>query len=153
MKTNIKFVYFLILALIFNLSYLEAIDDFIVITLKNDSSKVINIQNLDSITFSKVPSSIYEKKYEKTIYPNPATNFTKIEFLSENDSKININIFDINGILKFQQDNFLVQKGLNTFTWNLIDNKGTKLNQGLYYCNFTINKQSYNYKIIIMNQD
>jgi len=73
--------------------------------------------------------SINENISFKNIYPNPAKNNVKIEYILKKDSKINISIIDEKGVLvKTIISNKLINKGENSIRFNI-----SKLSSGLYY--------------------
>lgn len=86
-------------------------------------------------------------KNDLQIYPNPIYQEFKIEFDLLSQSKISIDIFDINGGLVTNLFNGYANSGKNQFTFNK-----SNLNNGSYFLNISSNNKILkNEKIIIVN--
>lgn len=76
---------------------------------------------------------------ELSNYPNPFNPSTTIEFSIQNDSNIDISIFNIKG----QRINNLAQcefkKGFHSIIWNGDDDSGKSVSSGIYYYKLKIN--------------
>lgn len=74
-----------------------------------------------------------------TNYPNPFNPTTTIEFSIQNDSNINLSIYNIKG----QKIKILVQneftKGSHSIIWNGNDESGKSVSSGIYYYKLSVN--------------
>ncbi len=72
-------------------------------------------------------------------YPNPFNPTTTIEFFIQNDSKINISIFNIKGQkIKTLVNNELI-KGSHSIIWNGVDDLGKSVGSGVYLYKLNVN--------------
>jgi len=73
-------------------------------------------------------------------YPNPFHSFTTLNYFIKENSEISIIIFDLSGkkVKTLIQDK--KQKGRCTIRWSGDDEKGNKVNSGLYLINLSINQ-------------
>jgi len=68
------------------------------------------------------------------IYPNPASNFMQLSYTlgTATVSRVTINIYDVSGKRVFR-DVSGINVGKNIFVWDLKDNKGRNVANGLYF--------------------
>ncbi|RLD42432.1 MAG: hypothetical protein DRI88_11685 [Bacteroidetes bacterium] len=72
-------------------------------------------------------------------YPNPFNPETTIEFSIQNDSKIELTIFNIKGQnIKTLVHNVL-SKGYHSLTWSGVDEFGKPVSSGIYYYQLKVN--------------
>jgi hypothetical protein len=85
-----------------------------------------------------------------TIYPNPLSSQTAIRFELLDNSKVTLDIVDING----RKVTTLINKALSadeyTEIWNCKDDKGIKVPPGVYFCVLTSETTRINQKMIII---
>ena len=100
------------------------------------------ISNPISITIGQVSADFYESHkigFQLSNYPNPFNPSTPIEFLIQNDSEIDISIYNIKG----QIINTLTQneytKGSHSIIWNGDDQMGKSVSSGIYYYKLNVN--------------
>lgn len=153
MKVGLKFASIIVLLLLFDISYLSAQSDKLIITLKNKEKSIVELKNIDSIFVGKNLSTINYEIQKLNNYPNPASRFTILEIISNSTNYVSISIHNLSGITVFSNDIFLVDKGLNSFVWNLKDNFGNSVVDGIYYLRLIIKNQLYIHKIVVLNKD
>ncbi|MCD4771990.1 MAG: T9SS type A sorting domain-containing protein [Bacteroidales bacterium] len=95
-------------------------------------------------------NEINNKNIEIRNYPNPFSNHTTIEFYLNKNSKVTLEIFNMNG----QKIKTLINKNLNAgkhnFDWNCNNDKNSKLPSGIYFYKIQAgNNQSINKLIVI----
>ncbi len=83
---------------------------------------VKSIQNL----VSNIP-------YQITNYPNPFNPTTTITFSIENDSRVDLTIFNIKGQKIKTLVNNDLERGNHSFIWNGIDESGKSMSSGVYF--------------------
>jgi len=83
-----------------------------------------------------------------TIYPNPFTNSTTIEFEVKEHSKVSLKIYDLHGKEVTTLINGYQTSGTKTIIWDGRDNTGSIVSSGLYYCVIKIDRKIYTEKII-----
>ena len=66
------------------------------------------------------------------IYPNPFTEQTTISFTLTEEAPISIEVFNINGKKVETLLNKKLKDGTYSVQWDGTDNRGTKLNSGIY---------------------
>jgi len=77
--------------------------------------------------------------YSVQCYPIPAVEANNLSLTLSENSRVKINIFDLNGnVLKFIADDIL-SAGKHEFSWNLIDSKGLKISAGVYFYKLIVN--------------
>ncbi|HPN37787.1 MAG TPA: T9SS type A sorting domain-containing protein [Melioribacteraceae bacterium] len=114
-----------------------------------------SINNLISYN-TGISTSIKEHQIEKIEfnlkqnYPNPFNPQTNIEFDLQNDSNVNLKIFDING----KEVNTLINDNLNSGThkliWSGTDKFNTKVASGVYFYQLNVNGFSNTKKMIYL---
>ena len=82
-----------------------------------------------------------------SVYPNPVKDFGNIKYELPSNSSVNIDLYDIYG-RKIM--NIVNNSNSNKGSYDLMFNT-TKLNNGIYFCNFTIDGNTFVEKIIINN--
>ncbi len=85
------------------------------------------------------PSSLISNLFN---YPNPFNPSTTIEFSIQNDSQINLEIFNIKGqkIKTLVQNEFT--KGYHSIIWNGDDESGKSVSSGIYYYKLNVNDKT-----------
>ena len=95
-----------------------------------------------SITIGQVSADLYELQqmgFQLSNYPNPFNPSTTIEFSLQNNSKIDISIYNTKGqkIKTLAQNEYT--KGSHSIIWNGDDESGNSVNSGIYYCKLKVN--------------
>lgn len=72
-------------------------------------------------------------------YPNPFNPSTTIEFSIPVQTEVNIEIFDINGKKVIELINQSFNRGKYAITWNADDDRGNKVNSGIYFYRLSTN--------------
>jgi len=97
-----------------------------------------------NLTSSNNDDSINNNAYAYKIcnYPNPFNPITTIEFSIQNDSNINLSIYNIKGqkIKTLAHNEF--NKGSHSIIWNGDDDKGKKVGSGVYLYKLKVNDKS-----------
>lgn len=116
---------------------------------------------LDSSYCSRVPNTtliftidingsmddeIYSEHHLINNYPNPFNPSTTIEFSIQNDSKVELTIYNIKGqkIKNLIQNEF--SKGTHLITWNGDDKYGNSVSSGIYYYKLNVNGRTESMK-------
>jgi len=74
-------------------------------------------------------------------YPNPFNPTTTIEFSIQNDSKINLSIYNIKGQKVKTLANNEFTKGNHAVIWNGDDKYGKPVSSGIYYYKLNVNEK------------
>ncbi|HDS07085.1 MAG TPA: T9SS type A sorting domain-containing protein [Bacteroides sp.] len=73
------------------------------------------------------------------IFPNPFTQLVRINYFLPDHAKISIDIYSTNGKKIKSLYSGDQPEGYNTLSWNGTDQKGAKINAGVYICRFVFN--------------
>ncbi len=84
------------------------------------------------------------------IAPNPASNSTTISFYQKNSSKVSIDIYNSTGQLIRNLSEAIYCSGPQSINWDLADNYGNKVQNGLYLCKIKTGQQVYSSKILVV---
>jgi len=84
--------------------------------------------------------SVETKLYQN--YPNPFNPITTIEFSIQNNSKVDLSIFNIKGQKVKTLANNVFEKGNHTTIWNGDDDNGNSVSSGIYYYNLKVNNKT-----------
>jgi len=82
-------------------------------------------------------------------YPNPFNAQTTITYHLDNNSPVNLAIYDLSGKLVVELVNTVQSAGTQELVWNAADKKGNKLQSGLYICKLSLGDQNYSRKLQI----
>ncbi|MDZ7859261.1 MAG: T9SS type A sorting domain-containing protein [Candidatus Krumholzibacteriota bacterium] len=83
-------------------------------------------------------------------YPNPFNPSTTIEFNMKAEGHVSIRIYDVAGRLVNTLVNEVRDKGLNTETWNGINNRGASVASGVYFYRMDTKDYSRTRKMILL---
>jgi hypothetical protein len=83
-------------------------------------------------------------------YPNPFNPTTKIDFSLNQDSNVELGIYNIKGQLIKQLGNDYFEAGYHNLTWNGDDNNGNKVSSGVYFYRFSAENYSKTNKMILL---
>ncbi len=128
----------------------------------NDNVLTMNAYNmvgslLDNVTLSKNPAGIHEP--EATIisefrlsqnYPNPFNPTTTIRYSLNQTSAINLSIYDVTGRLIKMLGNTQQSPGAHSVHWNGIDDQGSPVNTGVYFCRLEVGALSQTIKMLYL---
>jgi len=97
---------------------------------------------------------VNEEKINENIFnclPNPAIEFTNINFLLKENAVIDIAIIDFTGkeIKKLLSQTYY-KKGEYTLEWNLCNDNNTKVHQGFYLCKLKIGSKVFSQKLVVV---
>ncbi|NQV17220.1 MAG: T9SS type A sorting domain-containing protein [Armatimonadetes bacterium] len=96
--------------------------------------------NRNTGPFSSVDWNIYENSYKLfQNYPNPFNPTTSIEFSIQNDSKIELTVFNIKGQLIKTIAHNEFTKGSHSIIWNGDDQSEKAVSSGVYLYNLKVN--------------
>lgn len=73
------------------------------------------------------------------ISPNPAKDYTHIEYKISSQAKVNITVYDINGLTVKTLVNESKAAGAYNISWNMLNKNGTKVSPGIYKVTAIIN--------------
>lgn len=79
------------------------------------------------------------EKINLSNFPNPFNPSTTIEFSIQNESNINLSIFNIKGQKIKTLANHEFSKGTHSIDWNGDDESGNPVSSGIYYYNLKVN--------------
>jgi len=99
-------------------------------------SKADEFGQTTSINENVIPES---SPFQISNYPNPFNPSTKIEFSIQNDSKVDLSIFNIKGqkIKPLTRNEYV--KGSHSIIWNGDDEFGKPVSSGIYYYKLNVN--------------
>ena len=83
-------------------------------------------------------------------YPNPFNPNTTINYEVFNDSKVNIEVFDISGRTVKELINDYHNIGKYTIDWNAVDDNGQKVSAGLYFYSISTEYFTETKKMILL---
>ena len=83
-------------------------------------------------------------------YPNPFNPNTTINYELFNDSKVNIEVFDISGRTVKELTNDHHNIGKYTIDWNAVDDNGQKVSAGLYFYSISTEYLTETKKMILL---
>jgi len=84
-------------------------------------------------------NEIPETKFTIENYPNPFNPSTTIEFSIQNDSKIDLSVFNIKGQKIKTLTNNEFAKGSHSIIWNGVDELGKSISSGIYFYKLKVN--------------
>ncbi len=124
----------------------------------NPDANVVTVQcETATATKSGLIADSEENNFDATtietkVYPNPFSNETTILFGLEKDQPVSIRIYDITGrLVRSLANNSKLSKGIQTFSWYGEDNRGQKLNEGIYFLRLNRNNNLETFKLILTN--
>ena len=85
-----------------------------------------------------------------SVYPNPFSKTTVINYVVQKDSKVVIDIYNQQGQLVKQLVNCEQSSGMYNIKWNADDEKGNSLNGGFYFYKINIAERTETGKIILL---
>jgi len=102
--------------------------------------------------YLKIDNKLNPEDYSIEIknYPNPFNSNTIIYFNLNNDSKVDLKIFDITGNLSRHLVEDRMQKGLKKINWNGTNDNGEDVATGVYLYQLTINETLFSNKMIYL---
>jgi len=108
-----------------------------------------NVLNAEKVNLTGQGSSMIEKtenSYNISVYPNPANEFTNVNFNLSNNSDIKIELYNQTG----QQIAILAEAYYESGNYRLTVNTAL-LNQGVYYLKIEDNNQQHTTKIVVVH--
>jgi enediyne biosynthesis protein E4 len=84
-------------------------------------------------------------------YPNPFNALTKISYHLQNNSVVNLQIFDMTGRKVKTLINTMSKAGIFDVTWNGTNQSGRTVPSGIYFCRIQTEKFSKTIKMILSN--
>jgi hypothetical protein len=106
----------------------------------------VNVDSLTTIFLSEQDYSLLNS--EISVYPNPFTESTSINFNLNKASFVSLYIYDLQGkiINKLERNN--LSSGEYNYDWNGNNSKGNKVANGVYFYSMMIDGKHYSGKII-----
>ena len=97
------------------------------------------LMRLNSEEVNSNENLIQIDNYKLNNYPNPFNPITAIEFSIQNDSKVDLSIFNIKGqkIKALAQNQYT--KGSHSIIWNGVDESNNPVSSGIYYYKLSVN--------------
>ncbi|OQX76002.1 MAG: hypothetical protein B6D64_10655 [Bacteroidetes bacterium 4484_276] len=84
------------------------------------------------------------------IYPNPSNGSFNLEFELNNNSFVSINIYNTNGQKVTSLIETRLNKGTHNISWEAGDDRGNKLQGGIYYCVLKIGGDTIISKLVLL---
>ncbi|MBN1180773.1 MAG: DUF362 domain-containing protein [Bacteroidales bacterium] len=105
----------------------------------------------DSIIKDEVPVTEWIKGGDNLMhfYPNPCTEYANIEIDLDKPANVVVKIYDIQGKEICTVANNKYPAGKQTINWNLFNNNGSRILNGVYICNAYINNRTFSKAIIV----
>lgn len=89
-------------------------------------------------------------EYSVHCYPVPAIESSNLSLSLSENTRVNIKIYDIQGnMIKFIADDVLTA-GRHEFSWNLMDDEGSKIQAGVYFYKLVVNGSVTTYKFTVI---
>ncbi len=136
-----------------SLATLSSQHDVLLIKLKSGQQDSIPIPNIKAVGVSGDVSviSTYSSKVEGiNIYPQPVQMSMTIQFSLSKSEKVDIYIYNLNGVLVNEVDGIVTHEGLNKVEWDAEDSAGNKLPSGIYMCEVKFSGTTMNTLFILM---
>ncbi|MFL2983516.1 MAG: FlgD immunoglobulin-like domain containing protein [Candidatus Neomarinimicrobiota bacterium] len=83
-------------------------------------------------------------------HPNPFNPYTIIEYNLREDTFVNLNVYDLNGVIVFNLLSNQQQAGHRSVKWSGTDNSGRKVSTGIYFYTVEIEDYSETKKMIFL---
>jgi len=116
-----------------------------------DYNGVITYHSVRTITVEQAPlTSMVEEFTVLPAYPNPFNPVTTITYGLNNDSKVNITIYDITGQLITTLLNTEQTQGWHSVSWNGTNQQGTQVPAGLYLSRILSGKEVKTSKLMLL---
>lgn len=117
-----------------------------------NSSGRSNYSNEDTATtFSVTSFPIFDTRDESiSVYPNPFTEKTYINFRLNVSSKVTLGIYNVLGQQMVQLKNGIMDNGSYLVVWDGTDSKNNKVPAGIYFCNFQIGSVRHNIPVMLI---
>jgi uncharacterized protein (DUF362 family) len=114
----------------------------------NAGSRVAGLKFMTDTTNGVINKVNYleNKTISIVSYPNPAVNSAFIDFEVPNSSKVNLDVFDLNGKHIVCLVNEYLSSGKHQREWNISENN---IKPGIYVCRFNAGKYHNSTKIIV----
>jgi hypothetical protein len=89
--------------------------------------------------FTSVESELFPEKIKLSNYPNPFNPSTTFEFSIQNDSRVELSIYNIKGQKIKNLVNSELNQGLHSVFWNGDENSANSVSSGIYYYKLNVN--------------
>ncbi len=129
-----------------NSTYIQNIDDGYIVSgsflpIDNDYMNCLLMRlNSEEVDLSENLAEIENHKLDN--YPNPFNPTTIIEFSIQNDSKVDLSIFNIKGQKIKALFNDEIDKGNHSISWNGTDDLGNAVSSGVYFYMLRVNEDT-----------
>jgi hypothetical protein len=115
----------------------------------NNSAVVPMVMHvLDTTTI--IPVNELKGKWKASCYPNPFSNFTRIEYGVRHQAEMKVEVYDINSHKIRTLMNKVQQEGNYTLLWDSTNDNGDPVAPGVYYCRFQSDEEGQTIKMILM---
>ncbi|MFO7675853.1 MAG: kelch repeat-containing protein [bacterium] len=81
--------------------------------------------------------------------PNPARRQVSLSWAAAHAGRLNVGIYDANGRLVRSLFDGPAETGVSTATWNLADERGGRVANGIYFCRLSVGGRSVSQKLVI----
>jgi hypothetical protein len=110
----------------------------------NQSQGVIKNAIITGVNDNKV----YE--FSLSAAPNPATDHVNISLSLDNESNVQIDIYNVNGMRINHIADIALASGLHQFVWNLTNMYNARVTAGVYFIKVTTGEKASMTKVIVM---
>ncbi len=115
-----------------------------------DSKEVIDIGVNEYIRSDDNDSISPSAENSLRCYPNPFNPSTHLSFSLENESNVNITIYNIKGQAVRTLVNRRMNSGIHKLEWNGSDNNNKQVSSGVYFCKLSTSEVSKTMKMVLM---
>jgi endoglucanase len=84
------------------------------------------------------------------VFPNPAIHSTTIRYALQQSQSVGISIYSVSGQLVKTIEHSTQPAGDYSITWNMDNDRGLPVPEGIYFCHMQLDNQGYNVKIIVL---
>jgi hypothetical protein len=98
---------------------------------------------------AEIASSVLPESVELAIYPNPFRTAIAIDYSIPEESKVSIEVFDIQGRMVKILVNETQQTGDYQCTWDATGSNNARVNPGLYLCRFKAGDHTEMLKLVL----
>lgn len=126
--------------------------DYWIVTLNyQNSAKTTNVISNTNVITNNIQSRgnlVSEKSF--AVYPNPFSNSTTVSFSLQQQQKVSIQVFDLEGRLIKTLVNEQMPAGVHQITWNATNESGSMIANGIYYLKLNAGNYSETKKLSVI---
>jgi hypothetical protein len=100
--------------------------------------------------FCDVVDPVASPSLTVTLYPNPFTSSTLIQYSLANEAPVNISVYDVGGRKVRELVSGTKSPGTHSEHWDGRDSMGTPVSSGVYWCVLQVGKSTRTRKMLII---